>query len=233
MAILAHSDDSVQAYVAHFAAWVLSVRPEQCPHCKGMHTCILWGSYQRWVYTDEDRIRIRIQRVMCVVCGVTDALLPTWLHPFRRYWGLMIQATITLALDRGVWGQALVDVIARYNQPVPATLREWVWSFVLSAQAWLIAWLQRNLTTLDPLADLNLGSPPPHLLNIPNARRRAAFIQGWQALRLAECLYAATRARQPDLIFDARALFAFILVSLGATHRIPRLLWPQAAPQAP
>jgi hypothetical protein len=145
----------------------------------------------------------------------------------------VIQSTVTLALDRGVWGQALVDVIARYDQPVPATLREWVWSFALSAQAWLTAWLQRTLTTLDPLVDLDLPSPPPHLLNIPNSRRRTAFIQGWQALRLAERLYATVRARQPDLVFEARSLFAFILVSLGATHRIPRLLWPQAAARAP
>jgi hypothetical protein len=80
MAILAHSDDSVQVYLAQFAAWVVSVRPVECPHCKKMHTCILWGSYQRWVYTDTERIRIRIQRVLCVACGVTDALIPTFLH---------------------------------------------------------------------------------------------------------------------------------------------------------
>jgi hypothetical protein len=228
MAIVAHFAGSIDAYQVQFAAWVVQVRPEQCRHC-GQGVCILWGSYQRWVYTDTDRTHIRIERLLCVTCGVTDALLPSFLHPYRRYTSGLIQSAITLALDGGVWGQALVDAIAPYDQPAPSTLREWVWSFVLSAEAWLLAWLQRMLTALDPLVSLDPGQPPAHLRSIPGARRRATFIQGWQALRLAETLYATVRVRQPALVFEAEALFAFLLATLGAAKRAPRLLWPQAA----
>lgn len=228
MAIVAHFDGSIDEYQVRFAAWVIQVRPARCPHC-GQGVCILWGSYQRWVYTDTDRTRIRIERVVCVACGVSDALLPSFVHPYRRYTLVLIQSAITLALDGGIWGQALVDAIARYDRPVPATLREWVWSFVRSAAAWLLAWLQHMLTALDPLISLDPGQPPAHLLSIPSDRRRAAFIQGWQALRLAETLYATVRARQPALVFEAEALFAFLLATLGAARHAPRLLWPQAA----
>lgn len=227
MSIVARFEGSLDEYQVRFAAWVIQVRPRQCPHC-GQGACILWGSYQRWVYTDTERIRIRIERVLCVACGVTDALLPSFLHPHRHYTLLLIQQAVTLALAVGVWGQALVDTVAPYHQPAPSTLREWVWSFALSAEAWLLAWLQQTLTTLDPLVSLDPGPPPAHLLSIPNAQRRAAFIQGWQASRLAEILYASVRARQPTLVFEAETLFAFLLAALGAARRAPRLLWPQA-----
>jgi hypothetical protein len=232
MAIVAYFGGSVQDYQVQFVAWVVAVRPERCGHCGGEHTLIFWGSYARWVYTDTEKVRVRIERVRCAVCGVTDALLPSFLHMFRRYTLALIQKAITLALDRGVWGQALVDTVAPFHQPAPSTLREWVWSFVLSAESWLLAWLQHTLLTLDPLVALDPGRPPDHLRHIPHSRRRDAFLAGWQALRLMEQLYASIRARQSDLVFTAATLFAFGAVSLGAAGRIPRLLWPRA-PRAP
>jgi hypothetical protein len=232
MAIVAYFAGSVQEYQVQFAAWVVAVRPERCVHCGREHTLIFWGNYARWVYTDTERMQVRIERVRCGMCGVTDALLPSFLHVFRRYTLPLIQTAITLALDGGVWGQALVDVVGPYHQPAPSTLREWVWAFVLSAEAWLLAWLQHALLTLDPLAALDPGRPPDHLLNIPHSRRRDAFLAGWQALRLMEQLYASLRARQPTLVFQAVTLFAFVAASLGTARRVPRLLWPRA-PRAP
>jgi hypothetical protein len=216
------------------------VHPQRCPHCGGEHTYVLWGSYLRWVYTSTDRIRIHIQRVRCRLCGVTDALLPSFLHMFRRYTLTLIQQAIFLALDGGLWGKALVDVVGPYYQPAPATIHEWVWSFALSA-AWLLTWLQRSLTTLDPLATLDPGRhirsapcrPPAHLLDIPHPRRGHAFLQAWQTLRLAETLYAALRTRQPNLAFQANMLLAFLAAALGTAGRTPRLLWPQAQARAP
>lgn len=223
---VAHFDGSIDEYELRFAAWVIQVRPERCPHC-GVGMCILWGSYRRWVYTDTGRIRIRIERVLCVACGVTDALLPSFLHMFRRYTLALIQRAITLALEAGVWGQALVEAVGPYHQPAPATLHSWVCSFALSANAWLLIWLQLTLTQLDPMATLDPGNSPTHLLDTPS------IIQAWQALRLGEVLYATVRARQPNLVFEAEALLAFLLATLGAARRSPRLLWPQAAARAP
>jgi len=201
------------------------VRPERCPHCGGEHSCILWGSYLRWVYTSTDRIRI--QRVRCRRCGVTDALLPSFLHLFRRYTLTLIQQAISLALDGGLWGKALVDAVGPYHRPAPATIGEWVWSFVLSA-VWLLPWLQHTLATIDPLASLEPDRPHAHLLGIPHPRRAHASLQAWQTIRLAETLYAAVRTRQPDLAFQADVLLAFLAAALGTVGRIPRLLWPQA-----
>lgn len=222
---------SIQEYQATFVTWVAVIRPERCPHCGGEHSYIFWGSYQRWVYTDTDRTRIQIERVRCGRCGVTDALLPSFLHLFRRYILPLIQQAITLALDGGMWGDDLADAVGPYNQPAFSTVHEWVWSFALSA-VWLLPWLLHAPTTLDPLLSLDPGRPPKSLLEIRNARRRTAFLRGWQVLRLAEAFYAATRTQQPDLAFQATLLLAFLAAALGTAGRPPRLLWPDGAVEA-
>lgn len=235
MALIAHFSGSIEEYHQGigFTAWVVAVLPEICHHCGRKDVCIIWSSYTRWVRTGADRLQIRIKRVRCSVCLVTDALLPSFLHPFRHYALSLIQQAIYLALDQGLWGWALVDAIDSYGQPALATIQEWVWSFALGAEAWLVVWLQREILALDPQASLDLGRPPAHLQAIANPKRRAAFIQGWQALRLGERLYADIRARKPHLIFQARSLFAFVLASLQVTMRIPRLLWPVAPARPP
>lgn len=235
MALIAHFSGTIEEYQRGigFAAWVMAVFPEICHHCGRKHVCILWSSYTRWVRTGADRFQIRIKRVRCSACLVTDALLPSFLHPFRHYALPLIQQAIFLALDQGLWGWALVDAIDSCGRPALATIQEWVWSFALSAERWLVVWLQREILALDPQASLDLGRSPAHLQAIANPKRRAAFIQGWQALRLGEQLYADIRAREPHLIFQARSLFAFVLASLQVTMRIPRLLWPVAPARPP
>ncbi|MBU0492561.1 MAG: hypothetical protein KKB13_11995, partial [Chloroflexi bacterium] len=219
VAILCHFEGSVGDYQATFAMWVVVARPERCPHCGGEHTCVLWATYQRWVYTTTHRVRIGIQRVRCQACGVTDALLPSFLHLFRRYLLALIQQAILLALDRGRWGLALADAIGPYAEPAATTVWGWVWAYANSALNWLLAWLQRTLTALAPRTNLDLGPLPAHLRAIRSPRRRAAFTAGWQALRLAEVLYAAVRARQPDLAFSATQLLAFVAAILGVAGR--------------
>jgi hypothetical protein len=222
----------VQDYTPEAVAlWVIKVFPVRCPHCGAEHTYIFWGTYARWVYTTTERVQIRIQRVRCLACMVTDALLPSFLHMFRRYLLPLIQQAISLAIDGGLWGDHLADAVGPCDQPAFSTVHEWLWSFVLSA-AWLLPWLQQALLALDPLAPLEVGLPPERLLKIRNARRRTAFLQGWQALRLAQALYAASRARQPDLAFQATMLLAFLAAALGASGRMPRLLWPDGAANA-
>jgi hypothetical protein len=217
MAVVCFFAGSVESYPAAFAAWVVAVRP---------------GSYARWVYTTTDRLRVRMERVRCRLCGVTDALLPSFLHVFRRYLLALIQKAINLALDAGLWGDALADAVGPYDAPAPSTIREWLWSFAFSAD-WLLPWLQRILSALEPLTALDPGRPPAHLRAIRNPKRRAAFTRAWQTLRLAETLYASARRRQPDLVLQASTLLAFVATALGAVHRAPRILWPQAASQAP
>jgi len=233
MAVVCHFAGTVDDYRQTWEVWVVAARPARCPHCGREHTCALWATYERWVYTTTERVRIRIQRVRCRICGVTDALLPSFLHMFRRYVLTLIHRALLQALAGGLWGLALADAVGPYDQPGPTTVWEWVWSFARSAANWLLAWLQSWLTTLDPLTLLDPGPPPAHLAAIRAPRRRAAFLAGWQALRLAEVLYAAVRERQPDLVCQADQLLAFLAAACGAAGWPPRLLWPHAPARAP
>jgi hypothetical protein len=179
VAIVFHFDGSVNDYQAlandavRFDGLLELVRPARCPHCGGEHTCVFWGSYPRWVYLTADRLQVRIERVRCIVCGVTDALLPSFLLIFRRYALSLIQQALTLALEAGVWGDALADAVGPYHQPAVTTLREWVDAFGRAADG-LLSWLQSCLVALDPLAvTLDPGRPPTHLAAIADPVRRA------------------------------------------------------------
>jgi hypothetical protein len=215
-----------------FDVLLASVRPERCPHCGGEHTCIFWGSYARWVYGTTDRLQVRIYRVCCIACGVTDALLPSFLHIFRRYTLNLIQQALSLALEGGLWGDALADGVGPYHQPAAATLHEWVSAFTQAVDE-LLAWLLLSLSALDPLAEFDPGRPPAHLTAIQPSARPAAFLRAWQVLRLTEALYAATRARQPELAFQADALLAFLSVAWQSAGHSPRLLARRQAARAP
>lgn len=232
VAVICFFAGSVQDYQAQFDAWFLVIRPDRCPHCGAQHASIYWGSYARWVRLTTHRVRIRIERVRCIVCRVTDALLPSFLHMFRHYALFLIQQAITLAIDAGLWGDELADAVGPFNQPAFSTVHGWVWSFAHSAD-WLLPWLQAALSAVDPLLVFDPGRPPEHLAAIPSPNRRAAFTWTWQVLRLIETLYATSRHRQTGLAFLANKLLAFAAAALGAAGRIPRLLWPQASPRAP
>ena len=238
VAIVFYFADTVKDYrdlgndQMRFAALLITLRPERCPNCSASHPFFLWGSYLRWVYLHDERYQVRIERVRCVMCGVSHALLPSFLHIFRRYILPLIQQATTLALEKGVWGEALADAVAPYYQPALSTLREWVYSFIRGADK-LTVWLQHTLLTLDPLACLDPGPPAVTLSSIRLPSRRAAFSRGRQFLRLAEPLYALTRMRQPELVFHFKDLFAFLTLALQTAGRLPRLLWRAHPSRAP
>jgi hypothetical protein len=238
VAIVFHFAGSVKDYhdlcndPVRFNALLVAIRPERCPHCGDQHTCIFWGSYLRWVYLSDDRCQVRIERVCCVMCGVTHSLLPSFLHLFRRYTLTLIQQAIILALETGVWGDRLADAVAPYHQPALATLHEWVRSFLHGVER-LLAWLQHSLVILAPLVTLDAGCLPAYLPHLRSASRRSAFSQGWQFLRLAETFYATCRADQPDLTFQFDALFAFLVAALQTAGKVPRLLWRKPPARAP
>jgi hypothetical protein len=215
-----------------FAALLSTVRPDRCPRCGEPDSCILWGSYPRWVYLTTEHLSVRIERVRCVMCGASHALLPSCLHLHRRYTLAVIQQAIVVAVETGAWGDRLANAVAPYNQPVVTTLHEWVGSFLHGAQC-LLAWLQHTLTSQAPLACLDPGPQPAYLARRRPSARTTALRHAWLCLRLAEALYAAHRTIYPRLVFHFNVLFAFLTLALQTTAWTPRLLWRNPPPRAP
>jgi hypothetical protein len=55
----------------------------RCPRCSGCSGCVQrWHGYWRHLRGESDRL-IWIRRVRCVVCGVTQSLLPWFVLPWR------------------------------------------------------------------------------------------------------------------------------------------------------
>lgn len=54
-----------------------------CPECGG--TVVYHASYERHVQIDETDECITIQRVLCKECGITHAVIPDFIRPYKHY----------------------------------------------------------------------------------------------------------------------------------------------------
>lgn len=52
--------------------------------CNKQGACCLWGSYSRFICVDNITFSLRVQRVRCMNCLRTHALLPTAMIPYFR-----------------------------------------------------------------------------------------------------------------------------------------------------
>ena len=76
----------------------------------GKTACLLfYGCYLRWVKTDGDRVRLRIQRVRCSSCKHTHAILPGSIVPYSQI-PLEKQISILLAENRSETEQIMEAV---------------------------------------------------------------------------------------------------------------------------
>ncbi len=195
---------------------------------------IRWGSYQREVRIDGEKRPIQIQRLRCGQCGATHALLPDFLHPYRRYPLSLMQEVLILYLLAGLgFGRLWVEL--SWRSPPRSTLREWTASFAWGASSLLLDVLRRLAMALSPADEL---PPPPdktpsHLDNSKNA----SFLQNaLHFLQWGELLYARKKAVSPQTDFSHHKLFAFLLHLLQSQGLVPRMFYNpklETTPAAP
>ena len=207
---------------------------QQCPVCHAQGTMTRWGSYQREARIDGDKCSLQIQRLRCGQCGATHALLPDFLHPYRRYPLSLMQEVLILYLLAGLgFGRILAEL--SWRSPPRSTLREWVASLAWGAGFLLLDVLRRLAMALSPADEL---PPPPdktsfHLDNSKNA----TFLQNaLRFLQWGELLYARKKVISPQIDFSHHKLFAFLLHLLQLQGLAPRIFYNpalQTTPAAP
>lgn len=115
----------VSAYAAR-GRWVEPPRVS-CPRCGGPTGP--WSGYRRHL-RDAELHRIFVPRVRCKRCGVTAALLPWFVTPYR--WDTT--DVIGQALELSVSGQGVRRIAATLGRP-ETTVREWCRRFRATADA--------------------------------------------------------------------------------------------------
>ncbi|WP_442879861.1 DUF6431 domain-containing protein [Anaerorhabdus sp.] len=55
-----------------------------CPKCNQIHCLIYHASYNRYLKTRSNKIKLKIQRVLCTNCNSTHALLPSFIVPYSQ-----------------------------------------------------------------------------------------------------------------------------------------------------
>lgn len=196
--------------------------PERCPHaeCRAVGRMIRWGRYQRWAMTGEERLRLAVQRVRCQQCGRTQALLPDFLHPYRRYVLGLLHQTILLYLLQGLGFEQVLQHLPAEG-PALETVREWVTAYAYGAGHLLLEALRRFVVRLEPNAVLPERSPP-HLARSGQVKLLRQSYHFWQ---WGEMLYARLKDFEARMAYGAAHYFAFLLHWLQGQGWVPRLFW--------
>jgi len=141
---------------------------------------VFWSGYQRYVRLGRVW-RVWVARAKCRPCGVTHALLPSFLLPRR----VDMVEVIGVALERVVAGAGLRPVAAGLGVP-HTTVRDWWRRFGVRAPV-LVAGLCALVVELGGLVD-----------GLPGVAERAALAAlGALAARVRQRLGGAAPARWP------------------------------------
>lgn len=197
--------------------------PASCPQpdCQVVGRMVYWGRYTRTALTGVMIYVLLIQRVRCQACGHTQALLPDFLHPHRRYVLSVMQQVVALYLWSGLgFGQLLKRLPG--DGPAAETVREWLTAFGYGAGYLLWGRLQRFVAGLAPLATATPTETPPALGRSRQADLLARGVQLWQ---WGEQLYAHSKAVVVQLDYQAGLLFPYMLHWLQQHGLPPRLFW--------
>lgn len=181
---------------------------------------IRWGKYKRAVKTGEKKYAVEIQRVRCKGCGVTHALLPEFLHPYRHYLLSLMQQAIWLYLFVGLGIERLMAQMP-LEGPEPATVQEWVRSFGYGAGYLLLDVMRRFVMTLYPESELSGRAPP----DLERSSQAAQLKKSYHFCRYGEILYARTKEVEPKMSFSDSDFFPFLVRWLQTQSIAPRIFW--------
>ena len=189
---------------------------------------IRWGRYKRSAKTGEQKYALEIQRVRCKACGVTQALLPDFLHPYRHYLLELMQQVIWLYLFVGLGIERLMERLP-LGGPEPSTVKEWVRSFGYGAGYLLLDVLRRFVMSLYPESELS-GRAPPELERSGNA---AQLKSSYHFCRYGEILYARKKEVEPKMSFSDTDFFPFLVRWLQEQSIAPRIFWSPCLERTP
>ena len=123
--IVLYLGDGIKSYQENYQKYL----PEKvvCPVCTG--DCHWHGQYQRKVRENYEIQTITIQRVLCVTCRKTHALLPDFLRPRSRYSQKVREKAVTKYTKQKIPAEA----VTRDGQAVKTT-RRWIRQFKVDVQ---------------------------------------------------------------------------------------------------
>jgi len=104
-----------------------------------------------WTSSHAHAIGIHVRRLKCSACGATFTVLPSFLHPFRRYPLATIQEIVVQRHGEKRTYREIEDALP---SPAASTQREWADAWEVSAPGWLsilTAWF----STVDPTITLD------------------------------------------------------------------------------
>ncbi len=207
-------------------------KPERCPKCGLKETLIRWGRYVRLVMRGEEKNEIEIQRMRCKECGKTHALLPDFLHPYRRYTLEIMQRVIWQYVLVGLGYGRIMDEILGEGPGCQETVREWVRSFGYGAGYLLLDAMRRFVMKMYPESDVKERAS----LELERNSRAEELKKSYYFCKWGEILYAHHKDVEAKIIFSEEGFFPYLLHWLQRQSIPARLFWSprlRTSPTAP
>lgn len=117
--IIAYLGRNVKDYRENFLRYMEKLE-FKCPVCG--NSMVFHDCYDRHVHIDEKIEWIVIQRVICVGCGKTHAILPDFIRPYKHYAAADVEFVLRDVEDGATYEQ--VDATASIS-----TVKRWVKDF--------------------------------------------------------------------------------------------------------
>lgn len=188
--------------------------PAQCPNCVEVGTLVSHAVRKRsvWLTKSAFAIFIYVRRLKCSMrkggvkrgCGRTFTVLPSFLHPFRRYALREIQPV----LQRRFVEKLSYGAMERSSStPAASTQRDWVRSFTLSACFWLQIFVSK-------FAELNPGMALPRFLEQGSQAGLLAFAiicADWLRVQQARSLVEKTEVIEVLWLWGSLAVKRLLL----------------------
>jgi transposase-like protein len=101
-----------------------ATRPTGCPCC-GHHTLHRHGKYSRYVYTEDQRVRITVLRFLCTACRRTISILPDFIGRHQQM-SWVVQEQVCAACEDGLSMEEAASTVSPPAGPIsPRTVRKW------------------------------------------------------------------------------------------------------------
>ena len=115
-------------------------RPDTCPFCGTIGTCLIgWGYYQRGVTTGDDEFQIPIKRWLCKITGSTVSIMPVFLVPYKRFSFAVIYQVLVGLFLQGLTIVGSLKKVVRTADSIPShrAVQLWVKSMKKGCGYWI------------------------------------------------------------------------------------------------
>lgn len=206
-------------------------RPTACPRCKANDPFWRHDSFKRTAIEGELTARIRVQRFLCRVCGLTVSCLFAFLIPYRQFTAAVVATAVEkYGTEKTTYRHEAEELSALDcdDAPRPSHVQVFRWvDCIAKKSAHLLLQMQRELVMQGSAKDLESapGGSCPNAIKAHSVEKAHILNHSFEVVQLARLLLAKTslstlHAHFLSAVESLQAIFSGRTVRLTAPQKM-------------